>query len=115
MAYLKSVEDQNKKRETAAIKYQTKKNWIHKHIYNTTRWRKDRLSYLSEHPLCEHCLQEGLIIPATLVHHKQEISSGMNDEAMKNIAFDINNLQALCNICHKEIHNKQIDYFLFDD
>lgn len=114
MAFLKSVEDQNKKREIAAIKYHNKKNWIHKNIYNTTRWRKDRLSYLTEHPLCERCATKGLIIPATLIHHKTEISTGTNDEAMKDLAFDPNNLQALCINCHKEEHNNPINYFLFD-
>ena len=54
-------------------------------------------------PICERC-NKALAID---VHHKIEISSGINEEEYKHIGFDTNNLMALCKDCHKEIHNKQ--------
>lgn len=119
MAYLKSVEESNKKKElnksNRRAKYAIKKNWIHKNVYNTYRWRKLRLYYLSEHPLCEQCLKNGIKKLAEHVHHCEEISTGNSNEQMIQLAFDINNLEALCKECHQNEHNKQINYFLFDD
>lgn len=121
MAYLKSVEESNKKKEinksNCRIKFANKKNWIHKNVYNTYRWRKLRLNYLAEHPLCECCLRKGIKKLAEHVHHRNEISSGNSNEQMIQLAFDINNLEALCRECHVNEHNgnKQINYFLFDD
>jgi 5-methylcytosine-specific restriction protein A len=33
------------------------------------RWRRARLAYLREHPLCIACEREGRITPATIVDH----------------------------------------------
>lgn len=121
MPYLKSVEESNKKREEYEEKrkhtYSNKKSWIYKNIYNTTSWRKLRKSYLSEHPLCEICLKNGKSVMAENVHHKKEISSGEDEEEMKRLGFDYNNLQSLCRACHKAIHDKDNNdkYFLFEE
>ena len=77
-------------------------NEIFKTIYNTNTWRTLRLNYLIYNPICEKCNN----VLATEVHHKQEISTATNKEEMKRIGFDEKNLMAVCNSCHKEIHNK---------
>ena len=33
------------------------------------KWRKARAAYLSRHPLCVHCLDEGRVAAATVVDH----------------------------------------------
>ena len=33
------------------------------------RWRKARLNFLTEHPLCEYCKQQGKVTKATVVDH----------------------------------------------
>ena len=73
-------------------------------IYNTQQWKKLRLAYLMEHPLCEQCLEKGIVTPATQVHHIWEISNGKNIEEMKGIAYDPKNLQSLCETCHRQEH-----------
>lgn len=73
-------------------------------IYNTSNWKKLRLAYLMEHPLCEHCLEKGIVTPATQVHHIWEISNGTTVEEMKGIAYDPKNLQSLCETCHRQEH-----------
>lgn len=119
MAYLKTVEESNKKKEqnkrNRRARYAIKKNWIHKNVYNTSRWRKLRMLYLSENPLCEECLRNSVKKLAEHIHHKTEISTGNNDSEMIQLAFDINNLESLCSECHKKEHTREINYFLFDD
>ena len=76
-------------------------------VYNTDRWRKLRLNYLSQHPLCEECLKKGIIKSAQDIHH---VISFMTTDDMcerERLAFDSSNLQALCRDCHCEKHNKK--------
>ena len=73
-------------------------------IYNTPQWKKLRLAYLMEHPLCEHCLEKGIVKAAEQVHHIYEISNGKDLEEMKSIAYDPKNLQSLCSECHRQEH-----------
>lgn len=75
-------------------------------IYNSQNWKKLRNAYLMEHPLCEKCLEDGIIKPTKEIHHIQPISSGENELRMKELALDPTNLMALCEECHHEIHNK---------
>lgn len=56
------------------------------------RWRKIRNAYITRHPLCEHCQQDGCVTPAQEVDHIIPLENGgTHDEA---------NLQALCKSCH---------------
>jgi 5-methylcytosine-specific restriction protein A len=63
------------------------------------RWQKARLTYLRHHPLCEKCQENNLITLAVLVHHIIPISDGGD-------RLNPDNLMALCNKCHEEIHGK---------
>jgi 5-methylcytosine-specific restriction enzyme A len=38
-------------------------------LYKTARWRRLREAQLSAHPLCERCLAQDIVEPATVVHH----------------------------------------------
>lgn len=64
------------------------------------RWQRVREMYLRQHPLCEVCEAEGRVTPATMVHHKQPIKAGGR-------ALDIENLMAVCVMCHNKIHSKK--------
>jgi 5-methylcytosine-specific restriction protein A len=59
------------------------------------RWQRLRLAFLSEHPLCAHCLACGIVVPATDVHHLVPRRDGGSDEE--------SNLQALCHACHSRV------------
>lgn len=76
-------------------------------IYNTSIWKNLRKAQLIKCPLCEHCLEKGIITPATQVHHIWEISNGTTLEEMKGIAYNPKNLQSLCEKCHREEHLKR--------
>ena len=76
-------------------------------IYQSKRWKELRKAYYEEHPLCERCLQEGRITPAQDIHHKLScFVRGLTEEEKYRIAFDPNNLMALCVDCHIKEHHK---------
>ena len=66
-------------------------------IYNSTRWRKLRKRQLSENPLCinfDICHNV-----ATIADHVKELIDGGE-------AFDINNLESMCQSCHNTKSSK---------
>ena len=56
------------------------------------QWRKIRVRYVAEHPLCEQCQKEGRLTPTQEVHHILPLSRGGT--------HDFSNLMALCKSCH---------------
>jgi len=57
-------------------------------------WRKFRLRYLSKHPLCVDCEEEGKVTPATEVHHEKPILE------YPELKYAESNLKALCEHHH---------------
>ena len=87
------------KRKQASRLYDRERN---KHpgrqFLHSKSWRKLRLVYLADHPLCEQCLRKsGRIEAAVLVHH-------LDGNQLHN---DPANLMALCNSCHEIIHGRK--------
>jgi 5-methylcytosine-specific restriction protein A len=80
------------------------------YVYNTLRWKKIRLWYLSKHPLCEKCEKENKLTLAIDVHHKIYLSTGRTKEEKQRIGYDINNLEAVCKDCHKHIHKYEYNF-----
>lgn len=64
-------------------------------IYNSRRWRNLRLQVLYNEPLCRHCAEQGLVMPATVVDHITPITQG-------GAIWDVSNLQPLCTTCHAQ-------------
>ena len=60
-----------------------------------------------EQPLCEMCLEKGIITPATDVHHIQEIGTYDDLERQLLLAFDYSNLMSLCDSCHMHLHGER--------
>ena len=58
------------------------------------RWRAARKRFLSRHPLCEECMKENKLTPATVVDH---IIPHRGD---KKLFWDESNWQSLCKSCH---------------
>lgn len=82
-------------------------NLIYKLVYNTRLWRKIRLNYLMQNPLCEICLDNGKIIGANEVHHINPISNATSEMEIKRLGFNTENLMSLCSECHNNIHKKK--------
>lgn len=81
-------------------------NPIYRRLLNANKWAKLRRLKLQRNPLCEQCRKEGRIRLATEVHHIVPVESGGSEEAMRALAYDYNNLMALCHDCHRDIHLK---------
>lgn len=75
-------------------------------IYNTARWRDLRAAKFRANPLCEKCLEEGLVRPAEDIHHKVSFMSVYDRNQRLHLAFDYENLMSLCKHCHQKIHNQ---------
>ncbi len=94
------------KRISNYVKHDKSKD-IYNLVYNTVRWRKLRDNYLMFHPLCEMCEKEGKTTIADEVHHIKPISTGQNELEYIEIGFNPNNLMALCEKHHHELHKKK--------
>lgn len=90
--------------------YASKKDLISRYVYNTNIWRKLRIKKLSINPLCEKCYSKGIIKSGVDIHHIIPISKGKSIPEMKKLGFDINNLETLCEECHKEVHSNNYTF-----
>lgn len=66
------------------------------------RWRKYRLRFLAQFPLCEECRRAGKVTAATVVDH---IDSHKGDYGK---FWDERNHQALCKPCHDRKTAKEV-------
>ena len=76
-------------------------------FYNSKGWKILRNSYISNHPLCERCLEKGISTPAEHVHHIKEFLSGKTELERWNLLLNPNNLMSVCINCHNAIHHNQ--------
>lgn len=58
------------------------------------RWRRYRVSFLKEHPLCAQCLKENKVTPATVVDHIKDHKGDYD------LFWDTDNHQPLCKRHH---------------
>lgn len=75
-------------------------------VYNSNKWKKLRELYYSKQPLCEQCLEHGIITPAEQIHHIQPFLTGKTYEEKMQLAYDYNNLMSVCKQCHSDIHKE---------
>lgn len=75
-------------------------------IYNSKKWKRLRAAYFMQNPLCENCLSKGITSYTEEIHHMIPILKGKDLLEMQSLAYDPNNLMALCGKCHHEIHNR---------
>ena len=68
-----------------------------KAFYNSISWRKLR-SELATDPLCEECLKEGKLVPATIADHKEELLK------RPDLGLSYENLSSKCWPCHSRRH-----------
>lgn len=74
-------------------------------FYVSGVWIDCARSYRTEHPLCERCLAKREISISEQVHHKIKLSpQNINNP---DIVLNWENLEALCDKCHKEEHIKE--------
>lgn len=69
--------------------------------YSSRAWRACRAAFLAANPLCARCLIEDRLTAATIAHHVQERLQ------RPDLAFDHDNLEALCSPCHTTHHKSR--------
>ena len=73
----------------------------HHHLYSS-RWRKARIAFLREHPLCVLCKREGRTEAATVVDHRTPHRGDLT------LFWDQRNWQALC-YAHHNSHKQSLE------
>ena len=68
--------------------------------YTTRRWERLRRIKLQTNPLCEACLQEGRIEPATVVDHRIPITKACREQRGAEAFPALDRLASLCASCH---------------
>ena len=107
MPYIKRFKTKPSNRNSRK-RNKSEKGKLRQSLYNKAAWKKLRLGYLINHPLCEMCLSEDKVTPATDVHHiNSPFDDGLSDVQRLGRLLDVNNLQALCQYHHGLIHFKQ--------
>lgn len=66
-------------------------------------WKLIRNKYVSQHPFCEVCYANGVLVETEEVHHKKPLREGGT--------HDEDNLIALCKSCHSRVHVQHLDRF----
>ena len=74
-------------------------NHEYQHLYRTYRWQKIRKAHITEHPLCEMCLQQGKTTLAKVVDH---ITPHRGNEVL----FYSGPFQSLCYAHHNSTKQK---------
>lgn len=81
--------------------------------YGTKVWHQLRQTKLYEQPLCERCLAEGKVTPATSIHHVCVFGSCPTEEERWYWFLKYDNLISVCQHCHNEIHNKHLRGYIY--
>lgn len=97
-----------KKDKTAERNEHTEPRELRRKAYNTRQWREARLNHIVNFPLCQDCLERGVVNAGSLdsplqVHHMK--SPFRNGEIDYDLLIDDNNLRTLCAECHSKRHN----------
>ena len=102
---LDRINDMSKKRNWRGVSDKVAKDKAD--IYNSREWKELRIAKLrSTNGLCEECMKQGIVTSARCVHHIVPIETARTKDEMKRLAFDVNNLRALCFACHARIHKE---------
>lgn len=83
-------------------------------FYSGGAWKKCRALYAkSVGGVCERCIKKGMIKPIDEVHHKIALTpENINDPE---ITLNWNNLEGLCETCHKTMRKNKKRYFVGED
>lgn len=90
------------KKETPYVHYNNQSM----QYYNTRQWKNLRSYYIKRNPVCEKCLEQDIITPATEVHHIKPFMSGTTEEERYTLLTDEDNLIAVCHNCHMRLHRE---------
>ena len=91
-------------RKDYLLGYAPKKYKIYQKLINSYRWQLLRRKKFLANPVCETCKAAGRVSPTEEVHHIIPVEQGKDEEEMRRLAYDYNNLRSLCKACHAACH-----------
>lgn len=108
-----TVNKLERKKKSQVPRKETDMRKLRQKAYQNTTWRKLREEFMHKHPLCEECLRNGKVTPATDVHHIRTPFKG--GEVNYALLLDPENLMSLCKDCHGQIHAAQQGHISAED
>lgn len=70
-------------------------------FYGSSQWQRVRsLAIERDNHLCQSCLKDGVLEPARVVHHIEEVKDNWNQR------LSLDNLESLCHKCHNRHHKR---------
>ena len=78
----------------------------YKRLIGTARWLRLRKAKLTANPTCERCKENGILRPATEVHHIVPVEDGLTVREKEALMYDFHNLRSLCHDCHVLTHTE---------
>lgn len=108
MPYIKRLPTKPKNRNNRK-RNKTEKGKLRQRLYNMSEWKKLRLAYIMQHPLCERCLSNGIVNGNNIqCHHKQSpFDEGLTENERLERLLDPNNIESICPQCHGKEHFNQ--------
>ena len=97
---LKSHSSRKYKKRPIGYKEPERSDEVAVGIRSSSRWTRLSRQIRRERPICQRCEEKGLLTPSEEVHHIRKV------EQYPNLAFDPNNLRALCKPCHRIEENQ---------
>ena len=92
-------EDHELSKDDVRKRYDNNRDKKYVSFYNSIGWIKLRAMALSrDHGLCQHCLRDGQVTTADVVHHMIEVKSNWY------LRLSLSNLISLCNAHHNLVH-----------
>lgn len=92
------------------VKYKSEASKQSTDFYGSMAWKRLRNTFISLHPLCQFCLENEKVEPATEVHHTVPFLRGKNEQERWELFLDEKNLIPLCGKCHTAVHVKDNMY-----
>lgn len=89
----------------------TTKKGEYQEIYQRAAWKSLVKWKKSQNPFCEACKAKGRATPTEEIHHVIPFQLGRNESEILALAYDPDNIEALCIPCHKERHKKSPEMF----
>ena len=80
-------------------------------LLNSPRWGEvKRIVWARAEGLCERCRREGYFTPGVDCHHKIPVESAKTEEEMKQLAYNVSNIELLCIPCHIKTHQEMLSH-----
>lgn len=102
MPFIRTLKNTRKHSNKTHRKFLRQNKWSK--FYQSREWNNLRQSQLIRQPLCERCLSNDKVTPATTVHHKNVFGSCPDEQQQWYWFLNSDNLMSLCNQCHNHIH-----------